>query len=93
MVKDPLHREHVCLNIVENPEIFSSINVIAPPNLHFPELEVLLDEQDDHDLICHLIENLSKEYPYFDCHRIIEYIRANPEVSQINAKVKRKGAT
>ncbi len=93
MVKDSLHREHVCLNIVEHPKIFSRLNVIAPPKLHWPELEVLLDEQNDYELICHLIEHLGEEYPYFDCYKIIDYLRANPEIRQINAKVKRKGAT
>ena len=93
MVKDTLHREHVCLNIVQHPEIFSRLNVISPPRLHWPELELLLDEKDDYDLICHLIENLSEQDPYFDCYKIINHIKSNPDVAQINVKVKRKGAS
>lgn len=93
MVKDPLHREHVCLNIVEHPELFSRLNVIAPPKLNWPELEVLLDEQDDYELISHLIEHFGEQDPYFDCYKIVDYLRANPEVRELNEKVKRKGAT
>ena len=93
MVKDSLHREHVCLNIVEHPEIFSHLNVIAPPKLYWPELHVVLDELDDYELIHHLIEQLSGQDPYFDCYQIINYIKSNPEIRQINSKVNRKGAT
>ena len=93
MAKDPLHREHVCLNIVEHPEIFSRLNVIAPPKLYWPDLHVLLDELDDYELIHHLIEQLSGQDPYFDCYQIINYIKSNPKIRQINSRVNRKGAT
>jgi spore coat polysaccharide biosynthesis protein SpsF len=93
MAKNPLHREHVCLNIVEHQEIFSCLNVIAPPKLHWPELHVVLDEHDDYKLICHLFEHLGQQYPCFDCYQIIDYIKSNPEIRKINAKVNRKGAT
>lgn len=93
MVQDPLHREHVCLNIVQHPELFSRLNVVAPPRLNWPELEVLLDEQKDYDLICSLIETLGEQDPYFDCYKIIDFLRANPEIRQLNSSVQRKGAT
>ena len=93
MVEDPLHREHVCLNIVEHPEIFSRLNVVAPPGLRWPELKLLLDEQADYEMLCHLIERLGEQDPAFDCYQIVEYFKANPEAGQLNVKVKRKGAT
>lgn len=93
MVKDDLNREHVCLNIVQHPEIFSHLNIVAPPKLYWPELHVVLDELKDYELIRHLIEKLSGQDPYFDCYQIINYIKLNPNVRQINSKVNRKGAT
>ncbi len=93
MVKDPLHREHVCLNIVEHPEIFSRLNVCAPPRLNWPELQILLDEKRDYELICNLIEHLGQEDGCFDCYKIIEFLQSNPGIRSLNTNVRRKGAT
>ena len=45
MTDDKLDREHVTLHIRNNPEIFYQINVIAPPDIYFPELGLTLDEK------------------------------------------------
>ena len=92
MVTNPLHREHVCLNIVQNPNIFSHLYVLAPPKLHRPEFSVLLDEQNDYEVICHLIEKLGKQDPFFGCGVIADYLQTHNDIRKINAAVKRRGA-
>jgi len=93
MSTNSLHREHVCLNIVQNPDDFSHLYVIAPPKLHSPDIELVLDEQSDYELICHLIDELGQDDPFFSCDVILDYLQSHADVRQINANVIRKGAT
>ena len=44
LTKDEKDREHVTLHIRKNPEIFSRINFVSPPELFWPELGLTLDE-------------------------------------------------
>jgi len=93
MSTNPLHREHVCLNILQHPDDFFHLYVMAPPKLHRPEIELVLDEQRDYELICHLIDELGEDDPFFGCGVIVDYLKLHAEVMQINANVVRKGAT
>ena len=93
MTEEPLDREHVTLHIRKHPEIFRPIHVVAPPELHWPELGVTLDERGDYELIRRIIENLGPRKPLFDCFDILRLVRANPEWLELNRKVLRKGDT
>ena len=54
----PKDREHVTLHIQNNPKLFSCINVIAPPELYWPDLGLTLDELSDYKFIKIIIDNL-----------------------------------
>ena len=71
MTKDPLEREHVTLHIRRQPQLFRPIHVVAPPELHWPELSVTLDERGDYELIRRLAERLGAADPLFGCRDII----------------------
>lgn len=92
MTDDPLDREHVSRHIVNNPQLFSHVYLIAPPSLHWPGLGLTLDEPADYELIRTLIENLGKDNPLFGCGDVIRFLRANPQVLKINDTVQRKDA-
>lgn len=92
MTDDPLDREHVSRHIVQNPQLFPHVYLIAPPSLHWPGLGLTLDEPADYDLIRTLIENLGKDNPLFGCGDVIRFLRANPQVLKINDMVRRKDA-
>ena len=92
MTDDPLDREHVSRHIVQNPQLFPHVYLIAPPSLHWPGLGLTLDEQADYELIRTLIENLGKDNPLFGCGDVIRFLRANPQVLKINDMVRRKDA-
>ncbi len=91
MTNDSKDREHVTLHIRNNPNLFSTINIIAPPELFWPDLGLTLDESSDFIFIKKIIENLYDKNPCFNCGEIIKFLKNNKELLKINNKVKRKG--
>ena len=92
LTKDEKDREHVTLHIRKNPEIFSRINFVSPPELFWPELGLTLDEYPDYILIKNIIENFfRKNKSYFTCHEVINYLKKNKSLLKINENILRKG--
>ena len=92
MTSDPLDREHVTLHIRNNPNLFSHINIVAPPEQFWPDLGVTLDEENDYKLIKTIINNFDRNY-LFSCSEIISFLKNNRDLLKINADIKRKGDT
>lgn len=93
MTSNALDHEHVTLHIRNHPEIFSKSNLLAPPELHWPELGLTLDEPKDYELLKKIIEYFEPNNSLFSCLEIIELLRQNPEWVAINQAVVRKGET
>jgi spore coat polysaccharide biosynthesis protein SpsF len=91
MTDAALDREHVTLHIRNHPELFRPIHIVAPPELHWPELAVTLDEPADYALIRRIIETLSVSDPIFSCEKLIDVLRRNPDWLDLNRSVSRKG--
>ena len=91
MTNHPLDREHVSRFIWQHPEIFSCVNLIAPPSLYWPDLGLTLDEEKDYKLLVKIIEELAPSNPLFSCLEIINFLRASPNILKINKAVVRKG--
>ena len=90
LVSDPIEKEHVSLNIRRNPNLFPHINLVAPPELTWPELGLTLDEEKDYLFLRKIIENdLFKETS--SCAEILNILRNNLDWIKINEDVKRKG--
>jgi len=89
MTSDPLDHEHVTLHIRNHPELFQHINLIAPPELYWPELCLELDVQEDYKLLKKIIEYWGDANPYFSCREVIELLRSKPDWIAINKNVKR----
>lgn len=89
LTNDKLDQEHVTLFIRNHPELFSKINLVAPQNLHWPDLGLTLDEESDYILIKTIIENF--DGLNFTCSEVIEFLKLNPYLLEINREVKRKG--
>ncbi len=90
MTNDPLDREHVSRHIVNHPDLFPHVYLIAPPSLHWPGLGLTLDEPKDYELLKTIIEHFGDQDPLFGCGDIIRVLREHPEWLQINSAVKRK---
>ena len=94
LAKSNLEKEHVTLNMRRNPKIFKPIYIMAPENLHLPYLGLTLDETKDFILIKKIIYHFHTKKNYkFTCEDIINFLKKNPKLMQINSSVKRKGDT
>ncbi|MFA5824701.1 MAG: glycosyltransferase family protein [Gallionellaceae bacterium] len=93
MTENALDHEHVTLHIRNHPEIFSHLYMVAPPDLHWPELGLTLDEPNDYELLKRVIEYFAPTNPNFNCLDIIQLLRSKPEWVAINQDVVRKGNT
>ena len=90
---DPLDHEHVTLHIRNHPEIFSHIHLVAPPELHWPDLGLTLDEEDDYELLKKIIEHFGETNRVFSCLDTVRLLRQNKEWLEVNEHVQRKGDT
>lgn len=94
MTKDRLDREHVTLHIRNHPELFSQVHLVAPPEIHWPELGLTLDERSDYELLKQIIEHFDAiNNPLFSCLDAVRFLRQFPEYAEINKDVVRKGNT
>ena len=83
-------REHSSRYFRIRPHEFKHVHVGAPPELYYPQLEIALDEDKDYELIKILYEALHSQNPYFGCKDIVDYIKLNNHLLDINQKVKRR---
>lgn len=93
LTNTPLDREHVTLHIRNNPKIFSSINIISPPESYWPELGLTLDEYRDYELLKRIIEYFDSSNPLFACRDVVQLLKDKPDWVAINQAVVRKGDT
>lgn len=92
LAKSNLEKEHVTLNMRRNPKIFKPIYLMAPENLHLPDLGLTLDEPKDFILIKKIIKYFhTRNNNNFTCEEIVNFLKKNPKLLQINSSVKRKG--
>jgi len=92
LTSERLDREHVTLHIRNHPELFPRVHLVAPPEMHWPDLGLTLDEPADYDLIRRLVEHFGDANPRFSCLDAIRVLRAHPEWTALNRTVARKGA-
>ena len=78
MTDNPEDREHVTLHMYRHPEIFRHVNLVAPPDLRWPQLRLTVDQQADYDLVKRLIEHFCEEDSLFGCKEIIDLLTNNP---------------
>ena len=91
MTSDPLDREHVTLHMRNHPDLFPAVHLVAPPEMHWPELGLTLDEAADYVLIGRLIDHFGTGDPLFGCRDVIRFLREKPEWVAINRSVVRRG--
>ncbi len=87
---DPIDHEHVSLFIYRNPDIYRTMAMPVPSDLHRPEVQLTLDEPDDYRLISSVFEALYANNPEFTIRDVLAYLDSNPELLEINRHVRRK---
>jgi spore coat polysaccharide biosynthesis protein SpsF len=83
-------REHVTMHIRQNPQIFKSLNIVAPKPYRYPEISVTLDTKEDLEVLRLIAENF-KDSDLPSHMQIIDFLLTNPEILQINSGIDRKG--
>ena len=83
--------EHVSLNIRRNKKIFKHLFLYASQENYWPELGVTLDEFKDFIFLKKIIINFEKEKnTFFKCSEMIQFLKKNKNLLNINKKVFRK---
>lgn len=90
LTDDPDDREHVSLYIRRHPQTYRHVHLVAPPELHWPELGLTLDERDDYELIRRVFEQFLPGRPDFSCLDVLRHLRAHPALLALNRHVTRK---
>jgi spore coat polysaccharide biosynthesis protein SpsF len=91
MTKNKLDREHVTLHIRNHPNIFKTINLMPDSSLYWPDLGLTLDEHNDYVLLKKIIEHFyRKKKKFFSCEEVINFLKSNKKIRNINKIVKRK---
>ena len=93
MTNNALDHEHVTLHIRNNPNIFSHFYLLAPPETHWPELGLTLDDLRDYDLLKKIIEHFESKKLLFTCLDVVQLLKNNLDWLNINRDVIRKGDT
>lgn len=73
--------EHVSVRFY-NDKSYSSFNIKAPKNLHFPDLSVTLDTKEDYKMISKVYNHFG--HNDFGLEEIVSFIKENPELLKIN---------
>ncbi len=86
----PYEQEHTTMSILKNKELFRCCNLYAPRGLCFPELQLTVDEPDDFELITKIFEALYNPKRHFSLSEILDFLKNNPQLTEINKLVKRR---
>ena len=81
--------EHVTSYIWKNPSEFKIKNILPPKFLESGDIFLGLDTIEDLTLLREIYKNLGKNGEYFNANDIIEFLRANNKILQINKNIKR----
>ena len=87
---EPMDRTHVTCYIYHNPQHFRLNGIKANAHNQSGDLRITLDTKDDYELISKIFETLYPNNPNFGAKDIIKLLRSNPELININSKVRQK---
>lgn len=89
---DPIHRVHGSTFISDGSgsEFFSSINVVAPKELYYPNYRWTIDELDDLKFLKKVVENFGEDICKINSYDIVSWLNKNPDVIDINSNVNQK---
>jgi spore coat polysaccharide biosynthesis protein SpsF len=90
LTNDPADRENVSLYIYEHPQKYKLGSIEAPEELNHPDWRWTLDTKEDFLFLKTIYESLYKVKKDFGAYDILEFIRKNPGVLEINTRIKQK---
>jgi spore coat polysaccharide biosynthesis protein SpsF len=90
-VDDPAVREHVSLYFYEHPERYRIRHLDAPPSLRHPEYRLQVDYREDLEFVREIVARLVPRFGQtFNLEAIVDLLRAEPALSEINRHCREK---
>lgn len=87
-----LEKEHVTMKIRQEPQLFKTLNLIAPEKFRRPNYSVTLDTYEDYEVIKVIFEHMKAQYnDRYGIAEITDFLDKNPQISKMNGNVPRKG--
>ena len=94
MTNSPLDREHVTLLIRNRPEISPGVYLVAPPEIHWREQGLELDEPSVYEMLILSIEYFEViNTPPFLCRDSVRFSPGAPEYAETSKRVICRGDT
>ena len=90
MSDDPVDRIHGSYFIHRHPELFHRALWSAPPDLHWPDLRLTVDEPADYELVRRVFEALYPVKPDFGVSDVIALLRTRPDWVALNRDIRQK---
>ncbi len=92
LCQDPTHRVHgsTYIYVGEGSARYRVKNVLAPKELHYPDLRWTLDEPADLEFLKAVMGHFGDRYDSFTAHELMQWLKENPELSDINENVRQK---
>lgn len=90
LTDDPVDRENVSLYIYEHHQRYSLGSIEAPEELNHPDWRWTLDTKEDFEFLKTVYEALYPAKKDFDSYDVLEFIKKNPHVLEINKGVNQK---
>lgn len=87
LTQKPDDRENVSNYIYEHPEKYTLAPLQCPGELNYPNLRLVVDEQNDFNLIKIILENLYPKNSCFSTSDVISFLNANPQLKELNKDV------
>ena len=92
LVERPEDREHVAIHIRSRTERYRTYNLEAPPHFRYPDLHLEVDTEEDFKVVTAIYEALYPVNPDFLLSDIVDLLRRNPDLAQMNRNVPRRWA-
>lgn len=88
--RQPYEREHVTPYIFEHPQLFRLEQVVAKPEYFLPDLRLTVDTPEDFEFTREIFEQLYDRNPYFGIDEVLDLLKRNPKLREINAHIQQK---
>ncbi|MCX5666808.1 MAG: glycosyltransferase family protein [Candidatus Omnitrophica bacterium] len=92
LTNDPADRENVSLYIYEHPERYRLGSVKAPEELNHPDWRWTLDTKEDFEFLKIIYEALYKVKKDFDSYDVLDFLKKNPRLLEVNKRVRQRAA-
>ena len=90
-ITDSAVREHVSLYFYENPDKYRVLHLLAPESWRAPHLRLMLDYPEDLAFIREVYSRLEPTYgDSFGISRILALLREEPQLQEINSRMRSK---